>query len=78
MSSNSIVIKRFDSPLKAPSYNLPEFKHATLDQVMIVKKGTVGGKSTLDLVFTDENGQKHVAMITASIIRQVSEMVGVE
>lgn len=62
---------------KAPNYNsLPdEYTGLVFDEVLIVKKGTVSGKSTIDLIFKDESGNLFVAMTTGSLLRMIANMV---
>ena len=69
MGTNNIVIKNFNSIEEAPIYNLPKHRYAELEEVCIVRKGTVNGNATLDLIFADEDGQKYVAQVTANLIK---------
>lgn len=78
MKTNQLVIKNAASPDEAPKYTSPEFKAADIDHVLIVRKGTVGNKSTIDIVFVDEQGQKYITMITAALIQTLVRMVGPE
>lgn len=74
MGTNHVTTEVFNSPAEAPKYERPEFNYASLEKAIIVKNGTVKGNSTIDLVFIDEKGQKHVAMITAKLIQLIGEM----
>jgi hypothetical protein len=71
MGTNDISIKFFPTPDEAPNYNRPEYKHAEVTEAVLVRKGTVSGAPTVDLIFTDETGQKYVSMITAALLEQV-------
>lgn len=63
----------------APNYNTDGqgFNFATLDKALIIRKGTVEGRDTIDLQFTDAAGKKHVAMITGRLIQQLASMINV-
>jgi hypothetical protein len=62
------------NPETAPNYNKdhPEFKSAYLIKAIIVKNGTVNGNSTVDLQFTDSDGNMFIAMSTATIIKSLA------
>lgn len=49
-------------------YRAPEYKPARLVQAVVVRNGTVEGNATVDLVFEDEDGQKHVVMLTQRLL----------
>lgn len=72
MGTNHVSIKIFNSPKDAPHYTLPEYKGASVDEAVIVRKGTEGGNDTVDLIFTDESGQKYVTMITGNILKSIA------
>jgi hypothetical protein len=71
MGTNNIRIRFFNNPKEAPTYNRPEFKHAEVTEAVLVRNGTVAGAPTIDLIFTDEKGQKYISMITAALLEQV-------
>lgn len=52
-------------------YREPVYKGAQLEKVVVVRKGTTSGKSTVDLVFRDSGGQLHVVMLTAALLRSI-------
>jgi hypothetical protein len=54
------------------------YKSATLIEAVVVRAGTVEGKSTVDLVFQDQKGNKFVAMNTGRIIRSIANVIGDE
>jgi hypothetical protein len=74
MGTNNIRIRFFNNPKEAPTYNRPEFKHAEVTEAVLVRNGTAAGSPTVDLVFTDEKGQKYISMITAKLLQQVLEL----
>jgi len=70
MGTNNLSIEVFPSPAEAPNYMTEDgWKAATLTKAIIVRNGTQGGNATIDLQFTDEQGNKYVAMITAALLR---------
>jgi hypothetical protein len=75
MGTNHISIEQFNDPKEAPHYHLPEHKGASLEKALVVHNGTVNGHSTVDLIFVDKDGQKHVAMITGALIKSIAAMV---
>lgn len=75
---NSLSIKQFQSPNEAPKFTRPEFAAAKIDCVNIVRKGTEEGRSTVDLVFQDEKGQKYIVMLTGRLIHSLSKIIGDE
>jgi len=79
MGTNHIAIQICASPDDAPNYNTngEGIKPATLDRAIIVKDGTVGGEPTVDLQFTDEKGNRYIAMITANLLKSVCIAAGV-
>lgn len=78
MGTNHIKTRVFNSPDEAPNYNkMPEFKLASIDEAVIVRNGTTKGNATVDLIFTDQDGNKYIAMITAKLLAQVTLLAGV-
>lgn len=72
---DSIKIKIYDKPVDAPNYSQPEYKAATLKSVVVVVNGTVEGNPTVDLVFRDEKGQKHVVLVKGSFLEAIGNVV---
>ncbi len=75
MEQDGVNIKFFDSPSDAPNYNLPEYRNLLFDSAVIVSNGTVDGNPTVDLVFKDESGQKHVALIKGSFLEAIGAAI---
>lgn len=70
-----LKITIFDNPEAAPNYTLPEYEPAVLDSAVVVGKGTVEGNPTVDLIFTDVTGQKHVALVKGSYLEALGKMI---
>jgi len=68
----SLKVSIFDYPGEAGDAGYvykPPVKSATLEEAVIVRKGTQAGNSTVDLIFTDADGNKYVAMITGNLLK---------
>lgn len=75
LGTNDLNIRLCDTPADAPSYTTPEYKAANLHTAVIVGMGTVAGNPTVDLVFTDENGQRYIAMITGGLMENLNAAI---
>jgi hypothetical protein len=53
-------------------YRKPEYRTAILKKAVVVQHGTIAGNATVDLIFEDSDGQKHVALITAALLRSIT------
>ena len=64
---------------EAPDYNAEPitFTAATLIKAVIVRKGMVSGNDTVDLQFIDGAGNKYVAMITAKLLKTLTDVCNV-
>lgn len=74
---NVLSIRIVDSPEQAPNYKGGDFTPANLTEAVIVCKGTVSGKPTVDLVFEikDKDGNVTglaVAMVTGLILANLA------
>ncbi len=65
-----VDIKIVDTPDDAPNYrrDQPHVKAAKLKSAVIVCNGTTTGRPSVDLVFTDDEGNTFVAMTTAGLV----------
>ena len=73
MGMNHLAIQIVASPDEAPKYKEEGgWNAANLNKAIVVKNGTVGGNSTIDLQFQDEKGNKFVAMITAKLLKSLA------
>jgi len=52
-------------------YSESNFKSVVLKQVVVVKKGTEAGNSTVDLILEDEEGNKYVTLVTSRILKSI-------
>ena len=60
-----------DAVAKGHNYQAPEYKAIEIEKVVVVRKGTVAGNPTVDLVLKDESGQKFVCMVTANLLKSI-------
>jgi hypothetical protein len=78
MGTNDIAIQICNSPEEAPHYARPgdyaQFQNADIIKAVIVRGGTATGNDTVDLQFVTADGRKHVAMITARILKQITNL----
>lgn len=74
MGTNNLTINFVNSVAEAPKYSAPEHRAATLQQALVVRCGTEGGNDTVDLIFIDDKGQKHVALVTAKILASLAAL----
>lgn len=74
MGTNNLKVKvvHLDD---APDYNETDFKGLNFDSALVVKEGTTEGKPTIDLKFTDRDGNEYVAMTTGSIIQMLAGVI---
>lgn len=75
--SNHLDIKIANSPAEAPNYrrDTVDVRGATIEQVVIVLKGTQSGKSTVDFVFKDQQGATYVAMLTGALVKNLAAAI---
>ena len=72
----ALAIHIHNSPGEAPNWNhTPDVRGATLEEAHIVRKGTVQGRCTVDLVLVDREGQRFVAMVTGAIAEALAAAV---
>jgi hypothetical protein len=60
-----------DAVYKGFNYSLPEYSAIEIEKVVVVRKGTEGGNSTVDLVLKDQHGKKFVVMVTGNLIKSI-------
>lgn len=78
MGTNNITIK-ICTVEEAPNYNTGTnggagFNGAQLDGAIIVRKGMISGNDTVDLQFTSQDGKKFSCLITARLLKQVTDL----
>lgn len=54
-------------------YRGPAYKPIRIMQVVVVQKGTVEGKATVDFILEDESGQMYVCLLTKSLLEMIPE-----
>jgi len=47
------------------------YKAVEIEKVVVVRKGTVEGNSTVDLVLKDEAGNKFMVMVTGNLLKTI-------
>lgn len=63
-----------DAIEKGYNYTRPEYLPARIVKAVVVQDGTESGRSTVDIIFEDEKGQKHVTMLTGRLVQILSRM----
>lgn len=74
MQSLKLEIK--ESSYEAPNYkeNGEGFVTVKLTKAIVVRKGMLNGNDTIDLQFEDDAGNKYVALITAKLLKTVTDI----
>ena len=74
---NILSIEIADSPDDAPNWNrdFPDVRSCHISKAIIVSKGMESGKATVDLVVTDLEGNKFVAMLTGDLIKSLARAI---
>ena len=77
MGYNDLQIQMVNSVSEAPDYkeSSEPWISVTLDKAVIVRGGTVTGKNTVDLQFSDDKGNKYVALITGNLLKSVTNII---
>jgi hypothetical protein len=52
-------------------YREPVYQGAMLERAVVVKDGMQSGKSSVDLIFRDKNGQAFVAIISSELLASI-------
>ena len=73
--SSSISITVADSVDTAPKYEWHDFKGVKITNCVIIPRGTVQGKPTIDLVMHDDSGNKYVSMMTGGMLESIAAAV---
>lgn len=73
MAANVLNIRIFDKPEDAPTYKAPT-KAIEVKEAIIVRRGTMRGKATIDLVCTDSSGNEYVLLVTAAVLDMASNV----
>ena len=78
---NVLTIEIANSPDEAPNYNRDcvDVRSAAITKALIVNKGMLSGKPTVDFQFEALDGSKFVAMLTGDLVKALADAVrGVE
>lgn len=75
--SNILNIKIAESPEAAPNYNrdMLDVRAAVIHTAIVVKRGTVSGKPTVDFQIRTADGAEFVAMLTGAIIQNLAAII---
>lgn len=71
MITNSVQLS-FKSVAEAPKYKDGTFKVIKIENVIIVKKGMVSGKPSIDMQCTDADGNKYLIFVTHGIMQMMA------
>ena len=74
MVTDELDIKIHNTPATAPVYD-EDWTMLKIDTAMVVKKGTVAGRPTVDLQMTDGDGNQFVVMVTGAIVDGIAAAV---
>ncbi len=77
LCANTIDTEIFNSPAEAPNYLHDKRIRLKLAKADVVKKGTKGGKPTVDLHFVDQEGNRYITMTTSALLKTIGS-IGVE
>jgi hypothetical protein len=78
-AQRTLDIRVITNPGEAPKHLGPEHQPVTIDHVNVVRNGTEAGKTTVDVVLTnDETGQKYAMMITGKLLCALTRVIGDE
>lgn len=74
---NALVIEIVDTPEEAPNYRRDsvDIRAIFIKKAVIVKKGTVEGQPTVDLVLETETGETFVAIVTGKLLRGLAAVI---
>ena len=75
MTSRNVSVK-IASVDAAPMYN-EDTKMLKLTNCIIVERGTLQGRTTIDLQMTDAEGNKYLVMTTGRILSRIAQINGI-
>lgn len=77
MSHDALSIEIVDSPSQAPNYqrDTPDVRTVSIDKAIVVLKGTVSGKATVDFQITAQDGSQFVAMLSGAIVKNLAAVI---
>lgn len=56
---------------KGYTYDPPNYTKVNIQKAIVVRRGTVDGNSTVDLIMQDDKGNKYVALITSNLLKSI-------
>lgn len=79
--ANILQIEIVDSPQQAPNYSrdMIDVRFVSLTKAVVVNRGMLSGKATVDFQFRDQEGGDYVAMLTGELVKHLAAIIaGVE
>lgn len=76
---NALAISVANSVDEAPNWSrdYPDVRAVDIKKAIIVKGGMDSGKSTVDFVIVDQDGNENVAMLTGELVKNLALMINV-
>lgn len=67
----SIVQDAGEAIEKGFLYREPEYEGISIEQIVVVRDGTIEGNPTVDFVLKDSTGKKFVVMLTGALVKSI-------
>lgn len=74
-NAQMLTIHVHQSPEEAPTYDRKEYSPVNIVSAAIVKKGTVNGNATVDLIIVDDEGNKYLGLLTGDIVEGLAAAI---
>jgi hypothetical protein len=74
MINNDIILELVDVPTQAPYYG-EDFKMLKMVRGVVVGKGTIKGKPTIDIQLVDQDGNKYLVMATGGLLEMIAAAI---
>lgn len=79
--ANILQVEIVDSPQQAPNYSrdMIDVRFVSITKAVVVNRGMLSGKATVDFQFRDQEGGDYVAMLTGELVKHLASVItGVE
>lgn len=70
-SLNIVICENADEATTKGYIYGPPMKALNITEVVVVRKGTEGGRPTVDFILKDEEGNEYVTMITGRLLKGI-------